>query len=633
MQYHAVTPQPDPSVLSYLRALIASLGPQQNPHAIGSNAGDYGPYGLSSPHAIPQLPPTAYLGGGLDLPSVGMFKNPPVEPQIGDGAQLGPIYNPPAGVLPPLQNTTVQGGGLELPSVGLLKNPPIMPDLMSAFQLNPPYNPPAGVLPPLQPTMMRGGGLDLPSVGLFKNSPVGPSIGDAIQLNPEYNPVTAGVLPPLKPPTQVGSTSTGTPPTMTANPEELQKSLGSGMDTLAQILFDPAMGPTAWAQMMFGSPDATAKATAKPVTGVDKTVPTGQDAPVLGGDVYNQPGGTTPGQTGAGFNIPADLEPPAPIHYMAPPAMPAPVAPDFTAMENYLKQATPRGINPVLLNNLMMNSVMGGLASGASQVDTSKPNTWSQVLAAAGGGGAQGAALGTKARIAEAENMRQLGADYNVRMGNFEGEKAKAIAAHTNAVAETNYNNKVNEYKTGLQNDEAQRGYTKELRDLYRPQVTATTNGLVVQSYNPQTKSVEIKTYDTNNLWNQSSKLDDITKAFGSNSIVTQNIKSGAIIDAIKQQPVEMREPALRHETIKQIIESGNGDSIFGDAYKKASEQATNEFAGLAAQSPEKVAPLIQARIADLLFNDKGLAEVSTEWAERAANAGVPLAKAYMKAH
>jgi hypothetical protein len=306
---------------------------------------------------------------------------------------------------------------------------------------------------------------------------------------------------------------------------------------------------------------------------------------------------------------------------------------DYSKMEEYLKQAGPKGLPPELLNQLMMTSVLGGLASGAATVDTSKPATLSRVLAAAGGAGLEGAASGTKARIADAEQMRQLSDAYAVRMANFEGDKAKAVADHANAVSDTNYNNKIAEYKTGIANDEAQRGYTKELKDLYKPQVTATAKGIVVQSYDPQTKSVKIDTYNTNNIWDEAGKVDDITKSFGPNSVVTQNTKANFILDSISKLPLPMREPALRHETMRQIVESGMGKQAFGDAYDKAEIQAKDEMGVEYAQNPDKVAPLINARIADLLFNTQGLDLVSSEWSKVAADAGIPLAKAYVKSH
>jgi hypothetical protein len=407
------------------------------------------------------------------------------------------------------------------------------------------------------------------------------------------------------------------------------------MDTLAQILFDPRMGPEGWADYIRGrggEAEAAAAAAGKPVHAVDPAVPSGADQPVLGGDPYAAPPGTA---GGAPLEIPADLEPAAPIHYNSPPQQAAPSMPDYSKMEELLRQAAPQGLNPEMLQQLQTQEILSGLASGAADVDTSKPGTLGRVLAAAGGGGMKGAATGTRAKLEEESNMRTLSSAYKSSMANFEGDKAKAIAEHADAVAKTNYGNKVNEYNTDLKNQEAQQGYTKELKQLYAPKVTVTDKGMVIQGYDPVKKAVTLETVDLKNLEERASKLDDITKAFGEGSPVTQVNKSGYILDEIKKLPPIAKEPALRNATIREVVDSGMGPTVFGPAYKTAYDQAlseSNESGGIGID-PVKNQAAIKARVADILFNDEGVQGTIVEWMPKAVKSGAPLATAYISAH
>ena len=246
----------------------------------------------------------------------------------------------------------------------------------------------------------------------------------------------------------------------------------------------------------------------------------------------------------------------------------------------------------------------------------------------------KGAATGTRAKLEEESTMRQLTSAYKSSLANFEGDKAKAIAEHADAVAKTNYGNKINEYNTDLKNQEAQQGYTKELKQLYQPKVTVTENGMVVQGYDPTKKAVTVQTYDMNNLWQRASKLDDITKAFGEGSPVTQAQKSAYILDEIKKYPAVAREPALRNATIKQAVEAGMGPTIFGPAYDTAYKQATKEsLQSGAILDPVKNQAAIKSRVADILFNDPGVQQTLPDWMPRAVQNGIPLATAYISAH
>lgn len=318
----------------------------------------------------------------------------------------------------------------------------------------------------------------------------------------------------------------------------------------------------------------------------------------------------------------------------APPTMPAPVAQDFTETNAYLDKMAPKATDPQDVKNLQFQTMMAGLLGGAASVNASVPGNAGRMFAAMGAGSFEGLSKGTAAKIElddhdDNENQRYMGLRANAAQN-----QSGADANWKNSVAETSYKNAMNAYEVGIKNqmntyetmvknleqtyktDSANTSndyeYQQRLSELRRPKILGNEKGVaLVQSVKPD-GSIVVEAHKYGEVNDAAERIEKLGKALGADSNVIAPQKYAMIAQSGNVY-------AFKNEIIKDLVSTGAGSALFGDAYAAALQAAEATVpSALQAKPVEYKQEVDKAIAAQLLMALEG----NDDWLTAAAKQG-----------
>lgn len=307
----------------------------------------------------------------------------------------------------------------------------------------------------------------------------------------------------------------------------------------------------------------------------------------------------------------------------APPQMGAPSTLDFSQQNAFLDAAKPKGVDNEAYDALNRSNVLGGLAKGAASVKSTDAGSFAAALAAAGAGGQEGMSKATANRIDSQENVNKQDMAYNLTRASTAGQQMTAAHANEKEQLAVAFNNAKSVYDTTIANNQIKyEGDVKE-RTARMPQVKADANGFMIQQFNPNTNSMDIKYTPTKDIMGSAEKLESTLKGLNAPGPVAEALMSQHVMQTIKDPTIA--QATLEREAVRRTIINGGGSTVFGKAYELALKQAESQIPAALMKEPAEYLRQQQEIAAASLYNalqKKG----DRSWLKAAANNGSVIA-------
>lgn len=323
-----------------------------------------------------------------------------------------------------------------------------------------------------------------------------------------------------------------------------------------------------------------------------------------------------------------------------PPARPMSAPPDYSSMNAWLERGAPAPVDEAAMRRQAMRMALVGLAQGGASVDASDPTQLGRLFASAGaglGGGytqgmgnlleAQRALAGDQSQYAMtraqvAGNQANTLADVSNRnlqlgwenasdiydTGNLnaqnryqvgqENARATAAAGDTNAMRQYDFATQQAQARAQADAANTQNAWQRE-SDIWsatRPKIVHTSDdGIIVQETDPQTGRSNFRSIPIGPAISEAQQVATTLKSLGA----TDEAAEIAMFDAL-QQTGNM--PAYQRAIIETVLAKGQGEQVFGEAYKAHKEFAEEELSAQRDQSNYEEA--LNKAIAAGLFAD-----------------------------
>jgi len=266
---------------------------------------------------------------------------------------------------------------------------------------------------------------------------------------------------------------------------------------------------------------------------------------------------------------------------------PLPVGPDYSATNSWLNAAAPQPVDPAAQRQMMFNQLLSGIASANANVDTRGPGGTARLLAALGAGAAGGKVTGEERARAENEAYKEKQQAYAGDRAGFAQTQANVAADVKNKVSATQWANMTDDQRTNFLNKQSsfetsqanQKGQF-DARQANKENLYKYGEGLVGAGQ-PSLKFMGNYIAEVNPDGSLGS-IHDLRDNSPDSIKVRADIAQGKHGEPMRLQQRYQEyaaagdEEGLKHAIMEDVVASGAGQQVFGDAYLAALKQANS---------------------------------------------------------